>query len=79
MNLSNRVEHGFQKFREETVRNTKNWPIRKVFKYKFTIKPVISCELDFHKYSKITKKVRGLNNDLRCPLARRLDKTTICL
>ena len=24
------------------------------------------------------QKVRGLNNDLRCPLARRLDKTTIC-
>ena len=50
---------------------------RRVFKYKFTIKPVISCELDSHKYSNITKKVCGLNNDLSCPLARRLDKTTI--
>ena len=46
-------------------------------KYNFTIKPVISCELDSHKYSNITKKLRGLNNDLRCPLAFWLDKTTI--
>ena len=73
---------GFQKFRKKTVKNTKKRSIRKVFKYKFTIKPVISCELNSHKYSNITKKVRGLqsvNNDLKCPLAdHRLDKTTIC-
>ena len=58
----------FKNFAKKTVRNTKNRSIRKVFKlkYKFTIKLVISCELDSHncKYSNITKKVRGLNNDL---------------
>ena len=59
VNLSNRV-HGFQKFRNKTVRNTKKLSIRKVFKYKFTIKPVISCELNSHKYSNVTKKVRGV-------------------
>ena len=60
VNLSNRAEHGFQKFRKKTIKNTKNWSIRKVFKYKFPIKPVISCELNSHKYSNVTKKVSGL-------------------
>ena len=36
------------------------------------------CLLNSQKYSKISQKFRGLNNDLRCPLTRRLDKTTIC-
>ena len=79
VNLWNRAEQGFQKFRKETVRNTKNRSIIKLFKYKFTIKPVISCELDSHKFSNIAKKVRALNSDLRCPIARRLDKTKIVL
>ena len=59
--------------KKKTVRNTKNRSIR------ITIKPVIYSEVNSHKYSNITKNVCGLNyNDLRCPLARRLNKTTIC-
>ena len=60
----------------KTVRNTKNRSIRIVFQYKSTIKPVILCELYCEKHSNITKKVNGENNDLRCPPARRLGKTT---
>ena len=58
----------FKNFTKRNIRNTKNRSIRKVFKlkYKFTIKPVISCKLDSRncKCSNITKKVRGFN-DLR--------------
>ena len=34
----------------------KNQSIRKVFQYKFTIKPVIFCEVDFQKRSNISEK-----------------------
>ena len=60
------------------VQNTKNWSIRIVFQYKFTIKPFLFWLLNSQKYSKISQKVRGLNNVLRCPLAHYLDKTTLC-
>ena len=59
----------------KTVQNTKNQSIRIVFQYKFTIRPVTFWLLNSQKYSKISQKVRGLNNDLRCPLAHCLDKT----
>ena len=75
-NLSSRAGHVFNNF-AKTVQNTKNRSIRIVFQYKFTIKPVFFWLLNSQKYSKISQKVRGLNNVLRCPLARRLDKT-IC-
>ena len=46
----------------KTVQNTRNRSIQ----FKFKIKPVIFWLLNSQEYSKISQKVRGLNNDLRC-------------
>ena len=62
----------------KTVQNTKNRSIRIVCHTNSQSKLQFFWLLNSQKYWKISQKVRGLNNDLRCPLARRLDKTTIC-
>ena len=67
-NLSTRAGHIFQIFRKNCL-EYKESVNRIVFQYKFTIKPVIFWLLHSQKYSKFSQKVRGLNNDLSCPLS----------
>ena len=63
----------------KTVQTTKKQSIRIVFQYKFTITPVIFWLLNSQKNSNISQKICGLNNVLRCPLPRRLDKQQFVL